>query len=52
MLIGVVLFIAGLLKDEIAVFWLGTILFIVSFAALAYVTKTENLTHDSSPGQE
>jgi dolichol kinase len=52
MLIGVVLFIAGLLRDEIAVFWLGTILFMAGFAALAQVTRTENLTRESSPTQE
>jgi hypothetical protein len=50
MLIGVGLFLLGLLKEDIQVFWLGTVLFIVGFAVLVRATKAENLAREVDSG--
>ena len=49
-LIGVVLFALGLVKEEIGVFWGGTLLFMVGLAALARASLADHAAHESDSG--
>jgi len=46
MLAGIGLFVLGMLKDEVAVFYLGAALFVIGFASLARVTMAERRSNE------
>ncbi|MCP4901927.1 MAG: hypothetical protein GY906_33600 [bacterium] len=49
LVVGVGFFILGLLKEDPQIFWLGTLIFMASFAALAYATIAQNQDDESHP---